>query len=367
MPKIVVVGGFLGAGKTSLILQAAVRLRSRGLNVAIVTNDQSAHLVDTFLAADLGFTVGEVAGGCFCCRFDDLIREFEDIEMRGSVDVVFAEPVGSCTDIVATVIRPLNQLCKDRFIPAPFSVVVDPQRDIGEMNEMIGYLYRQQLAEADLVVVSKTDITPDGVDIIRNRFSGVIPEQAVFGLSAVTGNGIDSWLQSVLGEQIRQPLNLPLDYKKYTDAEAALGWLNLSADWHANREIRLMTIGEPLLHQMQKAIHDASLKAAHVKITLSSQNALRIKGSFTSNHSPVLWNAGDTNIHSSSGSLVLNARAEGSAENLSDVVKQTLVSVERLVGLDITVKHLDCFSPRAPKPTHRLNNDGVPVPLDKLE
>jgi G3E family GTPase len=367
MPKIVVVGGFLGAGKTTLILQAALLLRHRGLNVAIVTNDQSAELVDTFLAADLGFTVGEVAGGCFCCRFDDLIRRFEDIEMRGSVDVVFAEPVGSCTDIVATVIRPLNQLCKDRFVPAPFSVVVDPKRDIGEMNEMIGYLYRQQLAEADFIVVSKTDVTPDGVDIVRSRFSGVIPEQAVFGLSAVTGNGIDAWLQAVLGEQIRQPFNLPLDYKKYTDAEAALGWLNLSAEWRTQREIRLMTIGEPLLHHMQRAIHNAGLKAAHIKITVSSQNAHRIKGSFTSNHGPVLWNPDDTNIQSSSGSLVLNARVEGSAENLSDAVKETLISMERLVGLNTTVRHLDCFSPRAPKPTHRLHHGGVPVPLDKLE
>ena len=48
-PQLVVVGGFLGAGKTTLILAAARLLAERGLRSAIILNDQSESLVDTEL------------------------------------------------------------------------------------------------------------------------------------------------------------------------------------------------------------------------------------------------------------------------------------------------------------------------------
>jgi len=48
-PVIAVIGGFLGAGKTSLILAAAGVLERKGLHVAVVLNDQGDDLVDTHL------------------------------------------------------------------------------------------------------------------------------------------------------------------------------------------------------------------------------------------------------------------------------------------------------------------------------
>ncbi len=366
MPKVVVVGGFLGAGKTSLILNSALRLRQQGLKIGIVTNDQSSELIDTRLAAALGFSVGEVAGGCFCCRFSDLLSECERIHAAGAVDVVFAEPVGSCTDIIATVIRPLAQLSGIRFAAAPFSVVVDPTRDIGEMNELVGYLYRRQLAEADIVVVSKLDLASEGVAMVKNRYSGVLPEREVFGISAVTGAGIDAWLQLVLGHENSEHSNLSLDYQKYTDAEASLGWLNLSANWHSDRNVALIDIGEPILWQLQRDVSSSALKTAHVKLMLSS-NAGQIKGSFTSNHGPLVWDKTGFDAQSLDGDLVLNARAQGTSENLSTVVKQTLAVTEPRLGLNFSIKQLDCFSPSPPKPTYRINNRGASIPLDVVQ
>src|SRR5208337_5496174 len=49
-PWLIPVGGFLGAGKTSLLIAAGGRLRERGHKVAILTNDQAAGLVDTAAA-----------------------------------------------------------------------------------------------------------------------------------------------------------------------------------------------------------------------------------------------------------------------------------------------------------------------------
>ena len=113
--KLIFVGGFLGAGKTTLIAEAARRLAGRGLRVGLITNDQAAGLVDTHNLRHQGLNVQEVAGGCFCCRFEDLIAAADSLAGRLQPDVLLGEPVGSCTDISATVLQPLKQLHPDRW------------------------------------------------------------------------------------------------------------------------------------------------------------------------------------------------------------------------------------------------------------
>ena len=44
---LVLVGGFLGAGKTSLLFEMAKRLNKQGKKVGLITNDQASELVDT--------------------------------------------------------------------------------------------------------------------------------------------------------------------------------------------------------------------------------------------------------------------------------------------------------------------------------
>ena len=76
------VGGFLGAGKTTALAFAARELHARGLKVGIITNDQGSHLVDTEVMRSLGMPTEEISGGCFCCRFDELIHHADRILAR---------------------------------------------------------------------------------------------------------------------------------------------------------------------------------------------------------------------------------------------------------------------------------------------
>src|SRR5687767_9921262 len=105
--RFVMVGGFLGAGKTTTLARLARHYTARGQRVGIVTNDQAQDLVDTSGLRSQGFAVREVAGACFCCRFDDLVSQVGQLEEQQRPDVILAEPVGSCTDLVATVVQPL--------------------------------------------------------------------------------------------------------------------------------------------------------------------------------------------------------------------------------------------------------------------
>src|SRR5512133_2205912 len=104
MTKMIFAGGFLGAGKTSLLYEITGILKNRGLKVGLITNDQAPDLVDTSILEHQDVSVAEVSGSCFCCDFKGLRKA---IAKTGNPDVIIAEPVGSCTDVSATLINPI--------------------------------------------------------------------------------------------------------------------------------------------------------------------------------------------------------------------------------------------------------------------
>ena len=156
--RIIVVGGFLGSGKTTLLLRAAQELVDRGYRVGLVTNDQGEDLVDTALGKNAHVPVAEVAGGCFCCRFPDLMTSLQQLQDVAKPDVILAEPVGSCADLVATVLRPLVQFYGEQYELAPLTVMLDGSRAIADFSPDVRYLYQQQLAEAEVILLSKSDL-----------------------------------------------------------------------------------------------------------------------------------------------------------------------------------------------------------------
>src|SRR5262245_41707402 len=119
-PQVVIVSGMLGAGKTTLIVESAKRLFRKRRRVGVITNDQGTGLIDTSLARVERIPVGEVSGGCFCCRFSDFLDAALTLREQGA-EVIFGEPVGSCLDIAATVVRPLMRDEPHRFRVAPLT------------------------------------------------------------------------------------------------------------------------------------------------------------------------------------------------------------------------------------------------------
>ena len=126
--RYIMIGGFLGAGKTTAVAALARHLVDRQIRVGLISNDQSTGLVDTKLLRSKGFPVAEIAGGCFCCRFDSLLEASTELTENSRPEVFIAEPVGSCTDLIASVSYPLRRIYGDRFTISPLSVLIDPNR-----------------------------------------------------------------------------------------------------------------------------------------------------------------------------------------------------------------------------------------------
>lgn len=342
-PWIVIVGGFLGAGKTTLILAAAQELERRGIRCAVILNDQGNKLVDTGYATHNGLQSGEVTGGCFCCKLSDLLRVMGELNAY-KPDVIFAEPVGSCTDISATILHPLLEY-RDEFRLAPFTVLVDPKRArtllAGDADPDLSFLFHQQLQEADLVCWTKSDLYPDCPQISA---------QHVRQVSAQTGQGVAAWLDEIFSGNLRVGNEiLDIDYEQYARAEAALAWLNLQVTIEPSVPRSPAVILGPLLEHLDREFSAKQVTIVHLKAIIDSPTGFLKAAMCANGQEPAVEGALDASP-ASQHQLLLNLRAVGSAQQVRDIVERELEHIDgKMIGL-----HIDCFHPAAPKPERRM-------------
>lgn len=337
------VGGFLGAGKTTLILAAAKELNRRGLRCAIVTNDQGDALVDTVYVSRNGLAHGEVTGGCFCCRFSKLMETMDELR-RFSPHVIFAEPVGSCTDISATALRPLREL-SSAFNLAPFTVLVDPARATGLLSQTaeknLVFLFRKQLEEADLICFTKSDLGLPVPDLDCHPIRQV---------SGRTGQGVAAWLDEVLSGTIScGTKSLEIDYEHYARAEAALAWLNLRAELRASPAQSSAMLMGPLMDGLDRRLTEAGISICHLKLFMDSPCGFLKAAICENGQEPMVEgdrDASPVEIHR----LLLNLRAIGPALSVRQIVER---AIEELPA-EMFDLQINCFHPAAPKPEHRI-------------
>lgn len=343
-PWLIPVGGFLGSGKTSLMLEAGRRLRARGLKVAILTNDQAAGLVDTVTARHQDFDAGEVAGACFCCAFTKFVDAAVELASHGA-EAILAEPVGSCTDIAATVLAPLLQDFSQAFRLAPYTVLVDAAQytrvHAPAADPEVAWLYGRQIAEADILAFSKCDL---------GTVAPELPAPAL-RLSARSGAGVDDWLEQVLSGRTAPGTRLlgELDYGRYARAEALLAWLNASILLQTKKPLSPAQLLGPLVEDLDARLTRQGAVIAHLKTWIESPNSwLRV--SMTRNgQDPVV--EGDRLAGSARDyRVVLNLRALGEPETLRACVEQALSALPA----EAVVERIDSFRPLPPKPERRV-------------
>jgi G3E family GTPase len=361
--RYIMIGGFLGAGKTTAVAALAQRLTAQGLRVGLITNDQGSELVDTAMLRSKGFATEEIPGGCFCCRFNSLVDAAEKLDCASSPDVFIAEPVGSCTDLVATVTYPLRRIYGNQYAIAPLSVLVDPiraERIFGlaagsKFSEKVLYIYRKQLEEADLIVVTKSDlIDPARAERLMARLQEEFPMAQIITASVRNREGLDEWFGSLETEE--QPIGqaMEVDYEVYAEGEALLGWLNSTVQLRHPASFDSEAVLTTLARHIQQSL--AGTEIAHLKMTLSPNEGLgdiAVINLVRSDFVPELSLRLETPV--SSGQLIINVRAETAPEKLRDAVRDAAETIgTAFPGLDAQIDHLEFFRPGKPQPTHRI-------------
>ncbi|MBZ0303274.1 MAG: hypothetical protein K8J31_26260 [Anaerolineae bacterium] len=341
-----IVGGFLGSGKTTAIIQAAKYLMAQGQRVGVMTNDQGKYLVDTAFIQLADVPTVEVTGGCFCCNYSSLTKQLDALDAQAHPDIIFAESVGSCADIVATVVRPLFEL-GSAAVPTSFSVFADSRLLrrwlVGSplpFSDNINYVFVQQLEEAGLLVINKADLLDgdaqrDTEQRARRRFG----DKAILLQNSLDADSIRVWVEHLISGTA-PTRSLHLDYRRYGEAEAQLAWLDM--------RLVLLDMHQARLRQIITDIHSAlgDIPIGHFKILV--WNARRsAKISFPTVSDPD-WEVNLPVLPEGRVEMLLNLRAETDSDALRRLVERVLE------GVPVREIHIDSFHPRWPEPTYRL-------------
>ncbi len=356
--RLILVGGFLGSGKTTLLWETASRLMNRGNKVGLITNDQAPELVDTAILKKKDMKVAEVSGSCFCCNFDGFVQALNDVRKEADADFVIAEPVGSCTDLSATILQPLKKNMNRDLIVSPLSVLADPKRlseildgKTAGLHKSAAYIYQKQLEESDLIVITKSDlIDSEKIENLIVKTKKKFPNSDVFSISTKTGDGLEQWLNEVLTRNDTGKRLVEVDYTIYAEGEAVLGWLNATLELQ-RKNTDWDDVVIQLMKTLNKTFEEEQTAVGHIKMILDNS-----KNYFSAN----LTGTGDTLVFSGKSGisdrakLTINARVETTPASLEKTVRKVISEV--LNGeIMVNEQAWKCLSPGKPEPTFRFN------------
>ncbi|MEZ6133057.1 MAG: GTP-binding protein [Planctomycetaceae bacterium] len=360
-PVYIMVGGFLGAGKTTTVARLAQHFMSQGKRVGIVTNDQTTDLVDTHNLRSQGFDVGEVAGSCFCCNFDALTSTVETLGEGELPEIILAEPVGSCTDLVATVIRPLTEVYGVPLDIAPYGVILKPSHGLRILKGDSGsgfspkanYIFRKQIEEADFVVINRIDeLSTEQVAELQALIETEYPGRPVLKCSAKSGEGFDGLVamleqRGAFGRRV-----MKVDYDVYAEGEAELGWLNSQVEVSSSVDFDLDVLLMDLIRRLHVRLLETDAEAAHLKVIGLCDGSYAVANLVSNATGPELSLSSSTKTQAAN--VVVNARVATDPAQLESIVREELAAVCSEMALSHNVISLQSFRPGRPVPTHRI-------------
>lgn len=358
--KIHLVSGFLGSGKTTAIANSCKILSDSGITTAVITNDQGEYLVDSRFIKDMGIAYSEVTGGCFCCNYNQLDTQINTLKNNKNPSAIFAEFVGSCTDLTATVLKPLIEyrVADDEHVT--FSSFVDASLFLmyleGKMlpfSMETNYIWEKQIEEAEILVVNKIDLlsTSELANLKRQTVNRFTSKQLLFQ-NSLDDDSLKKWIDLIDTQNDKwEHKSIDIDYAIYGKGEANLAWLD--------EEIEIISTDNSSVEQAYIFINNITidivskgLTIGHLKFFLSfNDRSIKISHTTISDDTFTM-----PTIYEKSGSvdLLINARIQASPDELKTILFDNLNKLKSNKGVKVNEKFLSYFQPGFPNPTHRM-------------
>lgn len=191
--KITQIAGFLGCGKTTLLLKLPKLLAGEGeTKVALVVNEIGEIPVDGRIMEDSGMRVKDIGGGCICCEVAStfaktIYRLYKDFRPGH----VLVEPTGVA--VPHQVKQAAIMSARDAKIDlGPAIVLFDATRPAELLDmDMLGQLVTTQVKDADIIAISKVDAVENGaVEDAKARVRVINNTATIVCLSSFTGVGV---------------------------------------------------------------------------------------------------------------------------------------------------------------------------------
>ena len=357
-PRYIVVGGFLGAGKSTAITRLGRHFQKGGHKIGVVTNDEGTELVDTAQLRSASFNVEEVTGGAFGTQPDALIKATQRLTAL-RCDLIFAECSGTSGNLHASLLKPIEQKFGTTISIAPLSVLVDPIRAArvlrlqpgGSFSEKLSYIYRKQIEEAEILVINKTDlVAPAVLAKIRKSLSELAPNATICTVSTRTGAGFDEWLTLLESKDHAPAAESAFDTKVYNEAEALLGWLNCTVSVSSVRYFEANKLLNALATAVQSLLKRDAIEVAHLKLLMRARNdstdTTETAGINLVRNDLAPELSGEIREPVQRAELILNLRAEAKPDLLHAAVNNAVMEImEHSPELFARMEHCEHFRP----------------------
>ena len=214
-------------------------------------------------------------------------------------------------------------------------------------NEDVRYLFSQQLAEADCLILTKTDLFPEQqLRDSKKQIQELAGTIQVSTMSAKTGSGVEEWLNLILLEPAAER-KFELDYDRYGAAEASLGWLNATLDLAADNTFRPSELAEAFVSGVQEVCRAQEVGIAHLKVMIvSSEGSNWI--ALTGTGGIAAWGESYELPDCRNASMIINARVCAPPEQLERMVRESVLQLSSGEQVVSVIRHLEAFSPGPP-------------------
>jgi cobalamin biosynthesis protein CobW len=174
---VLVVSGFLGSGKTTLVSHLLQQAQAEGARMAVVSNEFGPLGIDRSLLSQGGEAYVELEGGCVCCQLSDELRDtLQMLWERVRPDGVIVETSGLALPFDTQLQVWREPVC--RWVDDDMAVVVVNAEQLFEGRDLEG-TFEDQVSSADLLLLNKIDLVPpqalDRLESILHRMAPDTP------------------------------------------------------------------------------------------------------------------------------------------------------------------------------------------------
>ena len=205
MTKIDIFSGFLGAGKTTLI-RKLIKEAYKGEKLVLIENEFGEIAIDGGFLRDAGVEITEMNSGCICCTLvGDFTKALKKVIEDFAPDRILIEPsgVGKLSDVARAVEKVEGAVIGSKI------TVVDAGKAKMYMRNF-GEFFNDQVENADLIVLSRTDVAP--------AEKVVAASELLRGLNPAARLITTPW-DSLSGEQIREAMERSVLHDEMAELE----------------------------------------------------------------------------------------------------------------------------------------------------